>query len=123
MKVFNVRAAHYPEEVETVLKGLSNPTALSFHEGVLYVAECSKNRISYKYLDGEKVSNSRELTVNQLKEALCKLGVQKSEYMQMPKKHVLQAMLQDLKNANQQEYGRQCMSSHPFEGDQQTLLY
>ena len=34
-KVFSVHAAHYLAEVETVLKGLSNPVALSFHEGVL----------------------------------------------------------------------------------------
>ena len=34
-KVFSVHAAHYLAEVETVLKGLSNPVALSFHEGVI----------------------------------------------------------------------------------------
>ena len=37
-KVFSILAALYPAEVETVLKGLSNPIALLFHEGVLYVA-------------------------------------------------------------------------------------
>ena len=56
-KVFSVLASHYPAEVETVLKGLSNPIALSFHEGGLYVAECSKNRISNKDLAGEKILN------------------------------------------------------------------
>ena len=49
-KVFSVRAAHYwAPDVKTALKGLSNPIALSFHEGILYVPQClqcSKNRIS-----------------------------------------------------------------------------
>ena len=54
-KVVNVRAAHYPADLETVLKCLSSPIALSFHEGVLYVAQCSINRISYEDLAGEKV--------------------------------------------------------------------
>ena len=44
-KVFSVRAAHYPVEDKTVLKGLSDSIALSFHEGVLYVAECIKNSL------------------------------------------------------------------------------
>ena len=93
-KVFSVCASHYPAEAETVLKSLSNPIALSFHEGVLYVAECSKNRISYKDLAGEKVLNPQSMTVAKLKVALCKLGAEKSEYRCL-KKHVLQAMLQD----------------------------
>ena len=48
-KVFSVRSAHYPPEVKAVLKGLSNPIALSFQEGILYVAQClqcSKNSVS-----------------------------------------------------------------------------
>ena len=80
VKVFTVRTAHYPAEVETSLKGLSNPIALSFHDGVLYVAECSKNRICHKDLAGKKVLNPQNMTVTQLKVALCKLSVEKSEY-------------------------------------------
>ena len=69
-KVFSVRAAHYPPEVKTVLKGLSNLIALSFHEGILYVAQClqcSKNRIDQKDLAGEEVLNLQNMTVIQWK--------------------------------------------------------
>ena len=114
--VFTVHAAHYHAEVETVLKGLS------FHEEVLCVGECSKNRISHKDLAGKKVLNPQNMTVAQLKVVLYKLGVEKSEYRCL-KKYVLQAMLQDqlqsIRIKTNQNMG-QCVSSHPVEEDQQT---
>ena len=69
-----------PAEVETVLKGLSNPIALSLHKGLLHIEECNKHRISYKDLAGEEVLNPQNITVAQSKVVLCKLGVEKSEY-------------------------------------------
>ena len=111
-KVFSVHAAQYPSEVETVLKGLSNPVAFSFHEGVVYVVECT-----YKDLASEKVLDPQKMTVAQLKVALCKLGVEKSKY------RYLEKYVANYKSEKKPEYGRHCMASHPIEGgkrDQQT---
>ena len=40
------------------------------------MAKCSKNRICHKDLAGKKVLNPQNMTVAQLKLALCKLGVE-----------------------------------------------
>ena len=49
------------------------------HEEVPLCNRMHKNRISYKDLAGKKVFNPQNMTVAQLKVALCKLGVEKSE--------------------------------------------
>ena len=67
----------------------------STRETFIYIAECSSNRISYKDLAGEKILNLPNMTVAELKAALCKTGVEKSEYRCL-KTHVLQGMPLDI---------------------------
>ena len=73
--VISVRVSHYPAAVLTVLKSLTNPILLAFINGVLYIAECSHNRIRCVVMTGETILRLEDVNISQLKNSLEELGV------------------------------------------------
>ena len=73
--VIIVRVSHYRAEVLTVVKSLQNPIALAFINGVLYIAECSQNRIRCVDMTGETILRLEDVNSSQLKNSLEELGV------------------------------------------------
>lgn len=95
--VISVRVSHYPAEVLTVVKSLKNPIALAFLNGVLYIAECSGNRIRCVDVTGETILRLEDLNIRQLKNALEKLGVKSCDTKSLNKaslKSKLKSMLE-----------------------------
>ena len=99
-KVFGIRASHYPAEVETIAKGLSNPVSLTYHDEVLYVAECDSSRIAMFRIKGTKLLRPDSMTAAQLKASLQDIGVPNAEIAKM-RKVELQALLSSKLDENQ----------------------
>ena len=92
--VFKVRVGHYPAGIDSVVLGLDKPLALSYHNGILFIAECNKNRIVFRDITGCTVLQPASMTVVMLKQNLKDLGLWKKECETMKKKQ-LQSLLQN----------------------------
>lgn len=63
---------HYAVDVTDIRSSLRMPLAVTYGQGVVYVAEYSRSKISYIDLEGKMVYNPEKMTIKELKGVLSK---------------------------------------------------
>lgn len=110
--VFKIRTSHYPAEVQAIITKLDTPLGLEYFNGILYVAECGKNQIIYKDLEGCQILDPVKMTVIKMKNKLKELDLWQNAYNSYKKEDLKRVLESYLGSKGKKDLSQERQSHH-----------